>query len=43
LGRESKVSDIESELRLLPPEDARKLIDEFNSMIRAAKLLRRKK
>jgi phage repressor protein C with HTH and peptisase S24 domain len=43
LGRDTQVSDIESELRLLPPEDARKLIDEFHSMIRAAKLIRRKK
>ena len=43
LGRKTQVSDIESELRLLPPEDAQKQIAEFNSMIRAAKLLRRKK
>jgi DNA-binding XRE family transcriptional regulator len=43
LGRDTLVSDIESELRMLPPEDARKLLDEFHNMIRAVKLIRRKK
>jgi hypothetical protein len=42
LGRSSSVSGIEQELRMLPPEDAQKLIEEFSNMIRAVKLVRRK-
>jgi hypothetical protein len=42
LGRKSSISGIEQELRLLPPEDAQKLLEEFSNMIRAVKLVRRK-
>jgi len=43
LGRSSTASGIESELRMLPPEDAEKLLQEFHNMIRAVKLVRRTK
>jgi DNA-binding XRE family transcriptional regulator len=43
LGRKSTVSSLEQELRMLPPEDAQKLLEEFANMIRAVKLIRRKK
>ena len=42
-GRSVPSSGIESELRMLPPEDAARLIQEFHSMIRAVKLVRRTK
>jgi hypothetical protein len=43
LGRARHVSGIDAELRQLPPEDAEKLIQEFNNMIRAVRLIRQKK
>lgn len=43
LGRKPLISDIEHELKQLPPEDAQKLLDEFHNMIRAVRLIRRKK
>lgn len=42
-GRDFSTSGIEAELRQLPPEDAKRLLDEFNNMIRAVKLVRRRK
>jgi len=42
-GRNAPMAGIDAELRQLPPEDAQKLIEEFNNMIRAVRLIRRKK
>jgi len=42
-GRNPPASGIDAELRQLPPEDAQRLIEEFTNMIRAVKLIRRKK
>lgn len=42
-GRMPAQFGIDAELRQLPREDAEKLIAEFNQMIRAVKLFRRKK
>ena len=42
-GRNQPTTGIDAELRQLPPEDAQRLIEEFNNMIRAVKLIRRKK
>lgn len=43
LGLKHPASGIDAELRQLPPEDAQRLIEEFNNMIRAVRLIRRKK
>ena len=43
LGRTRNASGIDAELRQLPPEDAERLIQEFNNMIRAVRLIRQKK
>lgn len=42
-GRKSVGDGIDAELKQLDPDDARRLIEEFNNMIRAVKLIRRPK